>query len=79
MRSEYLPALRRLLSVPLARAESSGEPAAVINEVLGVMEDYGISREQFDFVMDVTNFKVWMCGCERERGRRITVIPNLEV
>jgi replication factor C subunit 1 len=54
VRTEYLSSLRSLLSKPLRRAES--DPAA-IPSLLDLMDSYCITREQFDYIMDVTSFK----------------------
>eukprot|EP00955_Chlamydomonas_euryale_P106131 365682-Chlamydomonas_euryale.AAC.28 len=57
VRTEYLPAMRRLLPAPLAHADESGEPMAAIATVVSLMDEYGIGRDQFDYILDVTNFK----------------------
>jgi replication factor C subunit 1 len=54
VRTEYLPSLRYILTKPLRRAES--DPGA-IEGLLKLMQDYCISREQFDYVLSVTSFK----------------------
>lgn len=54
VRTEYLPSLRYILTKPLRQAES--DPSA-IESLLQLMQDYCISREQFDYVLSVTSFK----------------------
>ena len=54
VRTEYLPSLRFILTKPLRQAES--DPKA-IEGLLQLMQDYCISREQFDYVLSVTSFK----------------------
>lgn len=52
LRLSYLPVLRHALVKPLMEKAKEGIP-----EVLGMMNDYCLSREDFDTVMDITKFK----------------------
>lgn len=52
LRLGYLPVLRRSLTAPLMTSGKEGIP-----RVLGMMKDYCISREDLDFISDVTKFK----------------------
>ncbi|GAX74453.1 hypothetical protein CEUSTIGMA_g1902.t1 [Chlamydomonas eustigma] len=68
VRTEYLSALRTLLTQPLRQIGSTASGAAAgaaaapsqeaaITTLLELMDSYCISREQFDYVVDVTSFK----------------------
>ncbi|KDD75699.1 replication factor RFC1, partial [Helicosporidium sp. ATCC 50920] len=52
LRLEVMPLLRTRLSLPLARQGKEGVP-----EVLGLMTDYNLGREECDFVADVQRWK----------------------
>ncbi|KAL6746133.1 hypothetical protein V8C86DRAFT_3150089 [Haematococcus lacustris] len=52
VRLEYCPALRLLLTLPLKTLQEEG-----IAPTLHLMQAYCISREQLDYVVDVTRFK----------------------
>ena len=54
MRTEYLSSLRFILTKPLRQAE---ENPKTIESLLGLMQEYCISREQLDYVLSVTSFK----------------------
>jgi replication factor C subunit 1 len=55
MRLDYLPALRHMLSLPLQQHAAEG-----VHQVVSLMREYLISRERYDYVMDVTHFKTRM-------------------
>jgi replication factor C subunit 1 len=66
VRTEYLSALRTLLTQPLRQVSAgpssgaAGAPSSqdvAITTVLELMNCYCISREQIDYVVDVTSFK----------------------
>ena len=52
VRLNYLPVLRNILTKPLLQRGKEGIP-----EVLALMNEYCISREDIEFVADVTKFK----------------------
>lgn len=52
VRLSYLPVLRTALTKPLVEKGKEGIP-----EVLELMKDYCISREDYDFITSVTSFK----------------------
>lgn len=52
LRLEYLPVFRTTLTKPLVQCGKEG-----IDEVLGLMREYCISREDIEFITDVTKFK----------------------
>ena len=52
LRLNYLPVLRTTLTRPLVQQGKEG-----IDEVLGLMRDYCISREDIEYIADVTKFK----------------------
>eukprot|EP00798_Chlamydomonas_sp_ICE-L_P027941 gene27941-biopygen3368 len=53
VRLEYLSAMRTLLTRPLVTDGESGG----IQQSVTLMQDYCVSREMFDYVIDVTKFK----------------------
>ena len=48
---DYLPALRTKLTTPLVKEGSEGVP-----EVIKVMDEYDIVREDFDNILEVTKW-----------------------
>ncbi len=52
LRLYYLPALRPLLTTPLRQLEKDG-----VEQVVQAMHSYCLSKDDFEFVLDVTKFK----------------------
>ncbi len=48
---DYLPHLRRKLTNPLVEQGSDG-----VQDVIKVMDDYDLMREDFDNIMDITGW-----------------------
>lgn len=49
---DYLPILRDRLTQPLIRKE----PGEAVNEVLGIMQQYDLLKEDYDNIIDLTQW-----------------------